>query len=89
MRLSVINVHLPTNATEYESTKNTFYTALKKANVALDQIPSFKSITLGDFNASNSSKSKVSGFGDSILGQTTTQTGVTPTEMANDYSNGV
>ena len=68
MRLSVINVYAPTDATESESTKNVFYTALNKTKAELDQNPSFKSITLGDFNASISSKSKDSGSWDSVLG---------------------
>ena len=68
LRLSIINVYAPTDATESESTKISFYTALNKAKVELDQNPSFKCITLGDFNASISSKSKDSGSWDSILG---------------------
>ena len=68
MRLSVINVYAPTDATVSESTKISFYSALNKAKEELDNNPSFKCITLGDFNASISSKSKDSGSWDSILG---------------------
>ena len=68
LRLSVLNVYAPTDATESESTKNSFYTALNKAKEELDVTPSYKLIALGDFNASISSKSKDSGSWDSILG---------------------
>ena len=39
MRLSVINVYAPTDATESESTKNVFYTALNKTKAELFSIP--------------------------------------------------
>ena len=44
LRLVIINVYAPTDATESESTKNALYTALNKANEELDQIPSYKSV---------------------------------------------
>ena len=70
LRLSAINVYAPTDATESESTMNSFYTALNKAKVVLDQNPSFKSITLGDFNASISfTRYHSLGIGSQQLGQ--------------------
>lgn len=52
------------DATESESTKDAFYTALKKAEEELDQNPSYKCIT----SASISTKIKDNGSRDSILG---------------------
>ena len=44
LRLVIINVYAPTDATQSESTKNALYTALNKANEELDHIPSYKSV---------------------------------------------
>ena len=38
----MINVYATTDATESESTKNAFYTALNKAKEELDHNPSYK-----------------------------------------------
>lgn len=42
LRLLMINVYATTDATESESTKNAFYTALNKAKEELDHNPSYK-----------------------------------------------
>ena len=44
LRLVIINVYAPTDATQSESTKNALSTALNKANKELDHIPSYKSV---------------------------------------------
>ena len=68
MRLSILNAYAPTDASKSEATKAAFYNSLNKAVVHLEKTPKYKLITLGDFNATISSKSKESGVWDDILG---------------------
>ena len=89
LRLFMINVYATTDATESESTKNAFYTALNKAKEELHHNPSYKWIALGYFNASISIKSKISGSWDSILCHNNIKINKIETEMLKDYCNGV
>ena len=68
MRLSILNGYAPTDSSVSESAKLGFYRALSKAKLKLDETPKFKTIVLGDFNATISSHSKATGVWDTILG---------------------
>ena len=68
LRLAILNVYSPTNATKSEAAKSSFYAALNKAKQKLDLNPKYKVITLGDFNATISSQSKASGLLEKTLG---------------------
>ena len=67
MRLAILNVYSPTN-TAADTAKSTFYSSLNKAKKELDKKPKYKSVTIGDFNATISSQSKESGAWEPILG---------------------
>ena len=60
MRLAILNGYAPTNSSPSETAKLGFYSALSKAKKKLDGMPKFKTIVLGDFNATISSRSKIS-----------------------------
>ena len=68
VRLAILNVYSPTDVTKSDATKSAFYAALNKAKIELESQPKFKLITLRDFNATISSKSKDSGAWDAVLG---------------------
>ena len=68
MRLSILNGYAPCDSSKSETAKLGFYSALSKAKKKLDETPKFKTIVLGDFNATISSRSKASGVWDAILG---------------------
>jgi len=68
VRFAILNIYSPTDCTESESAKASFYAALTKAKLELDKTPKYKPIILGDWNATISSESKSSGAWDSILG---------------------
>ena len=59
--------YAPTNCST-ESSKTIFYRELRKANAEMLKYNRFKSINLGDFNATIGSDSKSSGAWDDILG---------------------
>ena len=65
MRLAILNVYSPTDCTKSDAAKSQFYSALNKAKAQLNQTPSYKLITLGDWNATISAQSKSSGAWDS------------------------
>ena len=69
MRLTILNSYAPTESTKSDAMKATFYNSLNnKAKMLLEKNPRYKLISLGDFNATISSKSKESGVWDDILG---------------------
>ena len=68
MRLSILNVYSPTDASKSDSAKSAFYAALNKAFADLNSTPKYKVVPLGDFNATISSESKNCGSWDTILG---------------------
>ena len=68
MRLSILNGYAPCDSNKSETAKLGFYSALSKAKKKLDETPKFKTIVLGDFNATISSQSKASGVWDAVLG---------------------
>ena len=68
MRLAILNVYAPTDASDSESAKNIFYASLNKAKIYLDNTPKYKVIPLGDFNATISSTSKNTGSWNEVLG---------------------
>ena len=67
LKLALLNGYAPIDDAK-DSTKTLFYRALGKAKRDLNGTPSYKVVTLGDFNATISSTSKASGAWDSILG---------------------
>ena len=68
MRFYILNVYAPTDCTQSEAAKSSFYSALSKAKLEIDKSPSYKLIVLGDWNATISAASKLSGAWDSVLG---------------------
>ena len=68
MWLSILNGYAPCDSTKSETAKLSFYSALSKAKKKLDETPKFKTIVLGDFNATISTQSKESGVWDAVLG---------------------
>ena len=68
MWLSILNGYAPCDSTKSETAKLSFYSALSKAKKKLDETPKFKTIVLGDFNATISSQSKASVVWDAVLG---------------------
>ena len=68
MCLSILNGYAPCDSSKSEAAKLGFYSALSKAKKKLDETPKFKTIVLGDFNATISSQSKTSGAWDAVLG---------------------
>ena len=68
VRFAILNIYSPTDCTESESAKASFYAALTKAKLELDKTSKYKPIILGDWNATISSESKSSGAWDYILG---------------------
>ena len=67
MRLVTLNGYAPCDSTKSKTAKRGFYPALSKANKKLDETPKFKTIVLGDFNATISSQRKASGAWDAVL----------------------
>ena len=68
MRVAILNVYAPTDASQADSAKSIFFAAMTKAKTNLDLTPKYKVITLGDFNATISAASKDSGSWNDILG---------------------
>ena len=67
-RFAILSIYSPTDCTESEAAKTSFYSALTKAKLELDKSPKYKPIVLGDWNATISAESKTSGAWDSIMG---------------------
>ena len=67
LHLAITNVYSPTDVSS-ESSKNSFYSEVCKALAVLKPHNKFKSIVLGDFNATIGMASKNSGGWDNVLG---------------------
>ena len=67
LRLNVTNVYSPTNVAS-GSSKDLFYRELYKTEIECNKSSKFKSIVLGDFNATIGMNSKLHGAWDKVLG---------------------
>ena len=61
LKMSILNAYAPTDSTKSDAAKAGFYSALTKAKKRPEESPKFKVVTIGDFNATISSKSNDSG----------------------------